>query len=342
MKISTQPNLDLDGIRNALITLANYGIADALPQSVVGDSDEVIKILTQQAIDIKAIAKLKLENAEQLKGQGDVETHLVEDRVANYRNSAKEIFGPAFNLLPTFTVKNPEELKAATEFRDLDTGLTRHHQDNPYVVNEWLQGVARVREKVGNIEATMILAETIDKLSLNLKPLQLPFCEKDYWVAMSYPEVKLEDIDKPDVFIPNGEYLSLVQLLPESGFDPSLSQSGLMIDEWVEVIPNRVETTGIAVHYNQPSTEPPQAILLAVTPEVTGAWTWEKLTGVLNNTLDRAKLRAIEPEHIDDSAFSQLLPAVLSAVSSSPGATISTDYIHETAIKASIFSTDDG
>ena len=134
----------------------------------------------------------------------------------------------------------------------------------------------------------------------------------------------------------------LYNFYPESGFDPSLSQSGLMIDEWVETDPNRAETTGIAVHFNQPSTEPPQAMLLAVTPEVTGTWTWEKLMGILNNTLDRAKLRAIEPEHIDDSAFSQLLPAVLSAVSSSPGATISTDYIHETAIKTSIFSTDDG
>ncbi len=336
------PNLDLDQIRVALITLANYGIADAFPQSVVGDSDGAIKAVTQQASKITAIAKQKLESAEQLKGQGDVETLLVEDRVAKYVSSIKEIFGPSFNLIPSFTMKNPEELKAATEFRNLDTGLTRHHKDNPFITSDWLQGFARVHEKVGRIEAIMILAEAIDKFSLNLKPLQLPFREKDYWVAMSYPKVELDDIDKPDAFIPNGDYLSLVQLLPESGFDPSLSQSGFMVDECVEVIPNQVETSGIAVHFNQPSTEPPQAMLLAVTPEVTGAWTWEKLMGVLNNTLDRAKLRAIEPEHIDDSAFSQLLPAVLSAVSSNPDATISTDYIHETAIKTSIIATDDG
>lgn len=337
-----RPNMTLDEIRETLITLANYGIADALPQSVVGDSDEITNVLAQQISKIRAVATQMLENAVQLKAQGDSQTLKVDERVSKYRNSAKEIFGPAFNLIPTFKAKNPDELQAAIEFRDQESGLTRHHIDNPYVVNEWLQGVARVREKVGNIEAITILAEAINTLNLDLKPLQLPFREKDYWVAMSYPEVKLEDINKPDMFVPNGNYLSLVQLLPNSDFNPSLSQSGLMIDEWIEVNPKRVETTGIAVHYNQPSTEPPQAILLAVTPEVTGAWTWDKLMGVVNNTLDRAKLRAIEPEHIDDSEFSQLLPAVLSAVSSSAGATISTDFIYETAIKASTFSSDDG
>ena len=46
-----------------------------------------------------------------------------------------------------------------------------------------------------------------------------------------------------------------------------------MVDEWSEVIPAGTETTGIAVHYNQPSTEPPQTLLLVVTPEITGRWT---------------------------------------------------------------------
>ena len=51
------------------------------------------------------------------------------------------------------------------------------------------------------------------------------------------------------------------------------------------MIPNRVETTGIAVHYNQPNAQPPQTLLLAVAPQLTGSWTWAALLGVLGDTL---------------------------------------------------------
>jgi hypothetical protein len=73
---------------------------------------------------------------------------------------------------------------------------------------------------------------------------------------------------------------------------------------------------------------PPQALLLAVTPEETGAWSWEKLLGILNDTLLRAKLRAVEPRLLDtlqrpDTGV--LLPAILSTFSQY-GLDISLDY----------------
>jgi hypothetical protein len=105
----------------------------------------------------------------------------------------------------------------------------------------------------------------------------------------------------------------------------------LLVDEWSEVIPTQVETTGIAVHYNQPSSQPPQTVLLAVTPELTGSWNWAKLEGILNDTLDRTKQRAVEPGQLDHTAFGQLLPAVIAAVSNRRFATISTDLIHKTS-----------
>jgi hypothetical protein len=56
--------------------------------------------------------------------------------------------------------------------------------------------------------------------------------------------------------------------------------------------------------------------LLAVTPEITGQWTWAKLEGILNDTLERTKQRAVEPDLLGSTAFGHLLPAVLSAVTS--------------------------
>jgi hypothetical protein len=65
------------------------------------------------------------------------------------------------------------------------------------------------------------------------------------------------------------------------------------------MMPTNEETTGIAFNYNQPNAVPPQALLLAITPEVKGHWTWDDLMGILNDTLTRIKLRAVEPDTLD-------------------------------------------
>ena len=44
--------------------------------------------------------------------------------------------------------------------------------------------------------------------------------------------------------------------------------AGVLIDEWVEVVPSTTETTGIALQYDQPNAAPPQTILIAVPPEI--------------------------------------------------------------------------
>ena len=141
---------------------------------------------------------------------------------------------------------------------------------------------------------------------------------------MEFPEVSPEQLDDPNVFVPQGDFLSIVRQLPEN-YEASAPQSGLLIDEWNEVIPNRIETTGIAIHYNQPNTEPPQCILLAVSPNVNGRWEWDDLVETVTDTFDRAKRRAVEPDFLRTTPYSQLLPAVLSSFTSFPIATISTN-----------------
>jgi hypothetical protein len=91
-----------------------------------------------------------------------------------------------------------------------------------------------------------------------------------------------------------------------------------MLDEWVEVIPTDVITSGLAFHYNRPNSEAPQAILLVTPPVFRGKWRWEDLVATLHETLDFAKLRAVEPADLDSTALAPLLPAVLSAVGTHP------------------------
>jgi len=89
---------------------------------------------------------------------------------------------------------------------------------------------------------------------------------------------------------------------------------GMLLDEWVEIIPNASETTGITFNYDQPDAKAPNTILLAVTPRQTGKWSWDDLVETLNDTLEMAKNRAVEPEHLEDTVFGQILPALLTEV----------------------------
>ncbi len=42
-------------------------------------------------------------------------------------------------------------------------------------------------------------------------------------------------------------------------------------------------------------------------------WQWDDLVGALNETLDLAKKRALEPAHLDPAAYARFLPATVMA-----------------------------
>ncbi len=90
------------------------------------------------------------------------------------------------------------------------------------------------------------------------------------------------------------------------------------------MVPARQETTGIAVHYDGPDSEPPQTMLLVVPPARTGAWVWDDLVAAVRETFDLARVRAVEPGHLDGTAYAQFLPATVLSATRQP-ITISTD-----------------
>ena len=72
--------------------------------------------------------------------------------------------------------------------------------------------------------------------------------------------------------------------------------AGLLIDEWVEVVPSASETTAMVFQFDQPDAAPPQSLLLAVPPDLGPGWTLWTLQQVLLETLDLARLRVVDPE----------------------------------------------
>ena len=75
-----------------------------------------------------------------------------------------------------------------------------------------------------------------------------------------------------------------------------------------------------------PNSAPPQALLLAVSPNETGSWSGDDLVDSVLDTFRRAQLRAVEPDHIEAlTGIGTLLPAVIAEFSTSRSS-VSLDY----------------
>ena len=101
----------------------------------------------------------------------------------------------------------------------------------------------------------------------------------------------------------------------------------------VEVVPSAQETTAITFRYDAPGSCAPQAILLAVPPQLGQAWDLETLEATLLETLELAKLRSVHPalhRQADQLDVKPFLPALYFAFNPS-GDTISTDFLRPSA-----------
>src|SRR5262245_60087539 len=114
---------------------------------------------------------------------------------------------------------------------------------------------------------------------LSLRGAQLPRTDNARWVGLP------ATADKP---ILPGRVSRVRQsagaLTP--GALRAAALSGLMIDEWLETVPNRLETTAIAFQTDPPNACAPQAVLLAVPPVPGKPWTGDPLVHVLFETLE--------------------------------------------------------
>ncbi len=222
----------------------------------------------------------------------------------------RTVFGDDFVSVPQFTLPADAvaDLTAALA-HSTGGGLTKHLTDLPpagsgrdFPEDDWLHGVARVRTRMHHLENVLLLCDALpDATAPVLTPLQLPHSAGQPWLAL----------ELPTGVTPPGDRLLYTSVLGP-GFTPA-TLCGLLIDEWTETIPDRTQTTGVAFHHDRPNAEPPQAWLLALPSSADGSWSWDDLVAAVHDALDSAKLRAVEPEHLDATPYSALLPATHSA-----------------------------
>ena len=218
--------------------------------------------------------------------------------------AAQALLGDDFRLVPEFELSQAQGDEWANAFAASDSLLDflRNTAGVDFPVDEWLYGAARVRPPLRAWESTVMLCGAFSRPEPSLVPIQLPFQAGAPWVAMQFPPEYVLDSDR---LLYTAHY--------STPFDKTARQCGLLLDEWTEVIPGTARTTGIAFNFDRPDSEPPQAILLVTPAAASGTWQWDDLVGALHETLDLAKKRAVEPVHVDATAYTRFLPATIMA-----------------------------
>jgi hypothetical protein len=294
-----------ESLRTALLKLAAFGVSAAIPVVAAGDDAAACSAMLRQATGVLKESQSRVDAHAALSAA----TAATEPRARRDQldERMRAVFGGAFVTLPQFTSSEAAELTAAL------AASTKAQGGDPLASHTWFARSARVRDGVSRLGDALRGAEVLatgDKL--NLSVVQLPFQSDDRWVGLPSPDGKAPAAGK----------LSLVVQLP-AALNPALPLTGLLVDEWVEIVPSRSETTAITFQYNPPDTAAPQSVLLAVPPVPGQTWTVDSLHRVLVETLDLAKLRAIDTEALGEMA--QYLPALFFAFNAKDDV-VSTDF----------------
>jgi hypothetical protein len=228
-----------------------------------------------------------------------------------FEAAARALVGDDVVVVPEFTIAASQAGELANALAASRSGALFDHLVHPaneripaidFPVDTWLHGAARVRERLRAWEQVTIFAGVFGRPEPPLDALQLPHVPGDRWFGLDVPEDRTLEGDR-----------LLYTAHFAAPFDPAQRLCGLLLDEWTEMIPASEVDTGIAVHYDRPNAEAPQTMLLVTPTEFRGAWQWDDIVDALNDTLNLAKQRAVEPTHLAQLPYAPYLPATIMA-----------------------------
>jgi len=217
------------------------------------------------------------------------------------------VFGSGFVALPVL-------LPPPTGEPDLWTDAVRVGvQAKPGAdIRPWLARAGTLRTATSEYGESLLIREAYGSRPV-LRTVQSPAAAYGSWVGVEFPD------GKPPL-------VPIASMVAEiiGGGDLAGPVAGLVVDEWTEVVPRRLErldpndldqpaelvdvtTTGVALHANGPGARPPQSILLAMTPDG-GNWTAERLVAVIDEALALARIRCVTLEQIPFAG--RFLPAL--------------------------------
>jgi hypothetical protein len=310
-------SIDLDRLKSDLHTISFFGFEDCvLTSGVMGEPFPKEEILLKVYSLLKQTAKVRKElNSidDQLQSANDA------DKIQELKNKkVKRLFGEHCFYVPSFTLNDIEAAKLTGVFDpNKRKSLLRN---DPYALNTWRVRMGRVRKGFQRLNDLIFVKETEENHVSNFTVSQIsgdsPSGE-DLWIGL----------EKNNQQYPNGTVSIAVHQSVSGELDFSSSISGLLVDEWVEVVPNQNETTGVAFHYDAPVSRPAQSILLAVTPDIVQngqKWSDKHLLQTVIETMELAKIRSVDGASLRH--MGHFLPALYFANNLENDTTIKIDF----------------
>jgi hypothetical protein len=267
----------------ALLGAAALGVADAVP-SVDAGAWSAQAAAAQAALDTRATGVAAVESG--FSRTGAASTALRDHDIARLQI----VFGAGFPVAACLTSAVTATLPTVFGSSGALLGT------RPLEPLTWLARAARVRKGAARFAEAMMQAEALGAVPLTSVVAQLPKVPGDRWAGLPLASGK-----QPS------DRLSLVAVGGTTGV-----KAALVVDEWLETIPNPAETTGLTFHIEDPSARAPQAILIGVQPDTSDSWTLPSVEGTLLDAVELSHLRTVDPDSL--GGVGHFLPAMLFAI----------------------------
>lgn len=268
----------------ALMAAAGFGVVNAVP---VFDATQWPGQATAAKAELDARAAQTAALEAGFTRAGAAATAMRDHDVARLQT----VFGAGFSVTPCLTSAFTATLPSLFGSSAALLGTM------PLSPVTWLTQSARVRAGAGRLAEAMMYSEALSSAAaMAMTVAQLPAAAGDVWAGLP-----LKSGTQP------ADRMSLVA----AGAVTSV-KAALVVDEWTEVVPNSIATTGLTFQTDNPTARAPQAILLGVQPGTAASWTLPIVEGTLLDAIEMAQLRAVDPDSLDD--VGHFLPALLLAV----------------------------
>jgi hypothetical protein len=172
----------------------------------------------------------------------------------------------------------------------------------PDLAADWLDDVGAVRAAAGRLAAALQDCDALTNGRGLAGGLRI--------IEAGVPGPAWSAVANAAALVAMSPALTIVAWAPAAiGLAAGAEVSGLLIDEWVEVVPDAVAPTSVAYQAEAPPARAPQAILLGLAPDVSSGWNVE---AVVDLVLEAAELAALREVDLENGAWlGRLLPAVL-------------------------------
>jgi hypothetical protein len=272
--------LSADSVLTTLLAAAALGVAEAVP--ALDQGVPALAVLTAQAQAARTRLAARLSAGPVTAVPGDPATTLaqVRDRTAALCGFALPVLVP---------VPAPADQKVIA---DLGPGSVRISGAGPAPVRQWLYDHARVRPACAALVNAYDIAQSLGTpAGLDVRATHLPATgDAVGWAG---------DSDTPPPAVTN------IVAARQVGTDPAHALIGLAVDAWTQTIPDEQIHTGLAFHYDRPTATAPQALLVAIAPDITagrqpGTWDLDTLLDTVTSAIalasDRARAAELDPD----------------------------------------------